>query len=157
MSTQPPFDALLVVDPGKITGAALWRPQFETVPWEAPHMEFLHWADDWLQSARLSRLRTRVVCEAFDVTQATLKKSRGEMWSLKQIGALEFFCDRDGHEWFTPLQKPSAAMRLITDDRLRAMGWYHPSKGGHQNDAMRHLAFHLAREFGYRLPPGGET
>ena len=84
-----------------------------------------------------------LVCEKFFYTQATMKKSRGD-WSMKLIGVMEFLAGQ--HECRLFMQSPSEAKNLMTDSRLKVLGWFNTSKGGHQNDAARHLARHLLKE-----------
>ena len=48
-----------------------------------------------------------------------------------------------GDEYVGPLrfvrQTPAQAKSFGTDDKLRRLGWYTPTPGGHANDAARHL------------------
>lgn len=131
---------VLAVDPGKMTGWAWWGQQagvwrFESG--ELPHLEFLRWADTIVQP----HLFPFVVCENFIITAATLKKSRGESWSLKQIGCLEYWCAVRGVD-FT-LQKSADGLTFGSTERLKQIGFYVPGKG-HSNDASSHLITWLA-------------
>lgn len=57
--------------------------------------------------------------------------------ALHIIGALRFVAWETNTELV--LQQPSDAKRFSTNDKLDRIKWYHPTEGGHANDAMRHL------------------
>lgn len=124
---------MLAVDPGKMTGLALWGPEgFSSTAWNQQDFydgieKAVKWADE-------------VVSESFIVTQQTLKKSRGDNWSLEFIGVMRFLCNRHSRPF--KLQGPSDAKTFATDDKLKAAGWY--TKGlDHPRDAARHLMIYL--------------
>lgn len=132
---------VLVVDPGKMTGAGFltWEPGapagFEG--FEMEHFEFLDWAGAWVRPELLDR----VVCEGYKVTERTVKQDSSSvdgLWSVKQIGCLEFWCDR----WGIPFvqQMPSDKSFAEGSAKLRAIGWWDGAKGekGHRRDAARH-------------------
>lgn len=77
-----------------------------------------------------------VVCESFTIAAHTAKKTR-QYWSLESIGAIRWACMKAGVS-FT-LQSPADAKGFATDAKLKALGWYTPTKDGHANDAARHL------------------
>lgn len=135
------------MDPGKMTGCATFVPTMETVPqaWEAPQDTFVDWAYDCLTAVPPSI----ILMERYTVTAETLRKSRGDNWSLEQIGVVRHLCRRHGHTF--ELQSPSDAKKLASNQRLRQLGWYVPGKG-HANDALRHLLLGLARHG--QLPDG---
>lgn len=35
--------------------------------------------------------------------------------------------------------QPTSIKKFATNDKLKRLGWYTPTKGGHVNDALRHL------------------
>lgn len=130
---------MLTVDPGKITGWVLSRGADIIGVGEAPHLEFLTFAFDEAR-AGLDLL----VCEAFIIGPETLKKSRGENWSLEQIGALRWMAHAVGAGAQFVLQRPSDAKTTVTDDLLHALDWWHVGSD-HARDALRHLALYLMR------------
>jgi hypothetical protein len=77
-----------------------------------------------------------VVCERYTITPQTLKKS-AQYDALYQVGILGYFARRYGVK--VTLQQPSQAKRLATNDKLERIGWRNPSRGGHADDASRHL------------------
>jgi hypothetical protein len=133
---------ILFVDPGKDTGWFALDTRSET--WtggELPHFEFLTWAE---QTVYHQPWPERVVCEGFRITAETAQKvrARDPLWSVEQIGALRFWCERNGIPFETP---PSAWKEFGTDDRLKRLDWYKPMLGvkgeeGHRRDAARHAA-----------------
>ncbi len=42
------------------------------------------------------------------------------------------------------LQTPATGKGFGTDAKLKHLGWYNPTQGGHSNDAARHLLTYLA-------------
>jgi hypothetical protein len=90
-----------------------------------------------------------VVCEDYIITQRTIKLSRQNM-SLESIGVLRWLCSA----WMIRfvLQTPSEGKGFGTDEKLKRLGWYRPTPGGHANDATRHLLTFLAKE--RQLPAG---
>ena len=85
----------------------------------------------------------RVVCEDFIINTATATKSR-QSDPLRIAGYLEGKCAEYGHPF--KLQTPAQAKAFATDDKLRHLGWYHSTPGGHANDAARHLLTYLCIE-----------
>ena len=83
------------------------------------------------------------MCESYVITASTLRKTRGENWSLESIGALRWMANKHRVEFV--LQTPADAKRFADDRKLKAAGWYFPTPGGHANDAARHLMLYLAR------------
>lgn len=138
---SPPGSIVMAVDPGKMTGVALFNG---TV-----HRSFELGIDAVFKELyRLvqSYLPATVICEAFRITVQTAKNTQAP-WSLELIGALRLTCLLFDIPFV--LQSPSDAKGFSTDDKLKAMEWYNPSKGGHQNDATRHLMAWLVRNNWY--------
>jgi hypothetical protein len=127
-------------DPGKAWGWAQWRDG-----------TFTSGEDDYYEM--LVRLETtvphvdHVICENFIITQATARKTQGELWSPKGIGILEYWCRRQAIP-FT-LQTPANAKSFSNDGKLRRLEWYRPGHGGHANDAARHLLLWFATKGWY--------
>lgn len=157
-SREVPRDARLdlAVDPGAKTGIVLAvfgplsvRPG--VLVQEEPPMElFVDWAWELLHGETCCRRPDRVICEDYDITPATLRKSRGENWSLEQIGLLRQICRREGIEFVT--QRPMQVIPLVTDERLAAFGLNKRGGDGHWRDAARHLLYRLAKDGRIDLP-----
>ena len=132
----------IAVDPGKVTGWAKRTPEGQFASGQE---------DCWLYLRRLhealikhgKQAPSAIVCEDFIYTTETAKKTR-QTWSTESIGVLRLICLLRGIPFV--LQTPVSAKKFSTDDKLKAMGWYFPSKGGHQNDAARHLLLHEVKE-----------
>jgi len=134
---------IIAVDPGVVTGVATWDHEFETF---ASSQEEAYGALVRIDNAL--RIGTppveTVVCEAYTITAATLRKTR-QPASLESIGALRYLCRRSSVEFV--LQTPADAKRFAGApryDKLRRAGWYFPTPGGHANDAAAHLLTYLA-------------
>ncbi len=126
---------VFAVDPGKVTGYAVWIDGILMGSGELPHYEFLALAEKTVPTC------TAVACEDYRVTPATLKKT-WQPWSLYQIGTLDYWCRASGVEF--ALATPAEAKGFATDERLRALGWWFPGVG-HARDAGRHLLLYLVR------------
>lgn len=131
---------IIAVDPGKVTGIATLSDEI-----------FTSWQEQtWYAVDRIWHILEHstsgvdaIVCESYTITAATLRKTRGENWSLESIGALRWMARRKGVE-FT-LQAPADAMGFADDKKLKKLGWYQPTPGGHATDAARHLLLYIAR------------
>lgn len=128
---------ILAVDPGKMTGLAwatfdpaLGVTSFKS--WERETWPAVDYAAYLIAEGNLDL----VVCEAYTITPATLKKTR-QYEPLETIGALRYLCRL--HRVDFMLQFASAVKPMATNARLASMGWRSPSIGGHADDAARHL------------------
>lgn len=126
---------ILAVDPGLLTGYAWWVDGEVIHYGEADHRIFVQWASDRASAVDV------VVCEDYVITPQTLKKTR-QNYSLWQIGWImyEFGTIRKTQ---VTLQLPSKAKTFADDEKLERLGWRHPTPGGHQDDAHRHLLAYL--------------
>lgn len=124
----------IAVDPGKATGVAVWdyEATIDPITFTFAPLEFYNWL---LEDVVRSFVPIDVVCEAYTISQRTLKAS-AQLWSLELIGVLRFAT------WVRQmpfaLQQASAAKRFATNDKLKELGWYRPGHD-HENDALRHL------------------
>lgn len=127
---------IIAVDPGKVSGwAHMSHDAFYSgqMDW----YDHLQWIDRILTTNAWSGgNKPVIVVEDFIYTAATAKKSR-QTWSTEAIGVLRFMAFKHDLEFVT--QTPAAAKRFATDDKLKNLGWYTPTKGGHANDAARHM------------------
>lgn len=138
---------ILAVDPGGTTGWATYRHELENAGQLAPqefcvmaHVLASEWGEE-----------LTIVVERFTISQRTLRATKaGSYDAIEQIGVCRYvskaYCGRD-----IVMQQPADVMSLVTDDRLRALDWYHPGMP-HANDALRHLTYFLARNRGLRIP-----
>lgn len=127
----------LALDPGKTTGIAWWFPGHKSEEVSNGFDGFVEWSLDapW-------GLISAVVVESFIINPATHKKDPGSFETTTSIiGAVRYICATRNIP--CKLQPPSAKV-FGSDEKLRRLGWYSPSKGGHQNDASRHLLKFLA-------------
>jgi hypothetical protein len=138
---------IIAVDPGKITGLCTYDAgefrSWQTECWDAIEQVHELLKDHSPPTPYAPRQEIEaVVCEDYLITPGTLRKTRGENWSMHSIGALMYLC-RIFEVPFV-LQTPADAKRFATDSKLKAAGFYHPSTGGHANDSARHLVTFLA-------------
>ena len=148
---------LLALDPGKASGVSLLDiTDFDDIKivWtkELEQWETCSGIDNLCQGAARDEYVLEIVCESFHVTSETAKKSPA-MWSSEIIGAVRYFCQRDGIR-FT-LQTPNAAKTFTDNARLRALGLWHKGGAGHANDSLRHAVLYLVEKRGWR--PSGLT
>lgn len=122
---------IVAVDPGKMTGWAMLKLG-EFSSGQIPGSAFLLWIDMAIEQG----LMPSIVCEDFIYTAQTAKKTR-QTYSTESIGVLRFLSYK--HDLSFTLQAPVDAKKFSTNDKLKAMDWYTPTKGGHANDAARHL------------------
>jgi hypothetical protein len=130
---------IIACDPGKVTGiATYWSGSVSSM------QEPTWYAIDriWAMLGAPSMPVSTIVCEAYVVTAATLRKTR-QYDALESIGALRWMANKHHIEFV--LQTPADAKRFADDAKLKAAGWYFPTPGGHANDAARHLMLYLAR------------
>jgi hypothetical protein len=136
------------VDPGGTTGYATYAAGeiVEELTGQLPPQPYLELAHDLFRSRPTGG---RLVVERFMITVATAKKSF-QPDALEQIGALRYLA-RVECELELEMQTPAEVMRLVTDARLRELGWYRPGRV-HCNDALRHLAVALLKSRELVLP-----
>lgn len=128
---------ILAVDPGRKTGYCYWHDGKRTEG-ERLAATFLKYADDLIENGEVDF----VVCERFIITHQTGKYSQAP-WSLEQIGALRFLCEKYGVSFV--LQNAADAKRFGSEKNLSALGWKRPRGDGHARDAQRHLLLFIAK------------
>lgn len=132
-------------DPGVATGVAQAFVENGAIikhqAFELPQFEVCRFA---LEAAidRYDIDEVDFICETFTINQQTLRKTR-QTASLEIIGVIKLAT----HEACIPLamQSPGDAKRFATDKRLKKSGLWTPTKGGHANDANRHLFLRLVK------------
>lgn len=122
------------IDPGGVTGVAFYAPGDGFWSSEVPGGSEA-FAPAW-RSLLERRTVVHIICEKFTITAATATKTR-QYDALEIIGWLKLECPHLGIP--LTIQTPAAAKAFSTDDKLRVMGWKDRSKGGHRDDAARHL------------------
>ena len=135
-------DFLLCVDPGKMTGMALYQciDGDVTLIWSA-EVEYNDAGNTVNKTMLEYGTRLRVVCESFIITPMTAKNSVAP-WSLELIGVVKYLAHAYGLA--EPiLQTPAKAKNFCPNDRLRALGFWHRGGAGHARDALRHGVTHL--------------
>lgn len=134
-----PGEAVLAIDPGLVTGVALWVPGAEAKFGQIEgQMPFLKQADE-----AIFRYRPTIVVESYTITARTTSLSR-QYEPLEIIGALRWFSE----EYSVPfrMQSPAQAKAFADNGKLESLGWYTATKGGHAADAARHLLTFLATD-----------
>ena len=141
------MNRLIGIDPGLVTGICSVT-EFADEVTNIEHMEvdqvgLGHYMEMLYGQWRKNGARPIVICESFIITPQTGKNTQAP-WSLENIGIVRFFCSKAGIQLV--FQTPAQAKRLASDEILKAAGMHSPSKGGHQNDAARHVAYYLMTE-----------
>lgn len=126
---------VMAVDPGNVTGVAIHTFPGKTMP--------RTYEVDPLDAPALVEIHTPsvVVCESF-VPRPGAKTWQPE--ALYTIGAVRYVAQAILHAAFV-LQTPADAKRFSTNDKLKKLSWRAPSKGGHADDALRHLLLYAVR------------
>lgn len=136
---------VIAIDPGKVTGWARWVDgTFDS------GQEDLLDVMDWVNEILLAGVRPLLVCEDFIITASTAQKSR-QTDPLDGIGMMKWFAH--SYEAELLMQPPVAAKKFSDDQKLKALDWYEPTKGGHANDAARHLLLALTKRKWIDLRP----
>jgi hypothetical protein len=130
------FDAptYAAIDPGGVTGVAFYAPGDGFWSAEVPGGSAA-FAPSWRDLLR-QRTVVHIIVEKFTITPATATKTR-QYDALEIIGWLKLECPHLGIP--LTIQTPAAAKAFSTDAKLKALGWYDRTPGGHRNDAARHL------------------
>lgn len=135
MSTMPRW--LLGIDPGRKTGVAVLDLLLETCTGTEEPFENLGFKLEEL----ISTLRPAVICENFVININTVKNTQAT-WSIEGIGIARYLATK--YDCPFEVQAQSSAKRFVTNDRLRALGWYVPGKG-HLADGQRQALLYAVR------------
>jgi hypothetical protein len=129
---------ILAIDPGMTTGLAYLRRD-DLDSYRAVQLPWMSTCDLIRNTCEHHGDRLDVVYERFTISVRTAKIAPAP-WSLEVIGVARYFSQLcTGQDAIEYEQKPPFA----TDARLKILGWYTPSQGGHMNDAGRQLLNHL--------------
>ena len=140
---------VLAVDPGKMTGMALFSREIDSEP-------VIEWSAELEQHEVAAALRgilwnptmrgtLDVVCERFIINAQTVRNSQAP-YSLEVIGILKQCLQDNGREmddiYFQP---PSEAMGMFTNEKLKKLEYWHRGGKGHALDAIRHALLRLVK------------
>lgn len=135
-------DYVLAVDPGKMTGMAL----FSREPGADPVKE---WSKELEQHEvavavrevlwnPVIRYNLDVVCERFIINAQTVRNSQAP-YSLEVIGIVKQ-CLFDNGKSMDDIyfQTPANAMGMFTNEKIKKLDYWHRGGAGHALDAIRH-------------------
>lgn len=140
---------VLSVDPGKLTGMALFS-------FESPSEPVLEWSKELEQEevadavrgvlwAPDMRYHVDVVCERFIINAQTVRNSQAP-YSLEVIGIVKQ-CLKDNNRPMDDIffQAPADAMTMFDNKKLKKLEYWHVGGGGHALDAIRHALLRLVK------------
>lgn len=135
---------VLAVDPGKVTGLALfaWNENSDPELVWSDEVEFVEYTKT-IQNT-LAQYKPEIACEKFTINVQTAKKSQAP-FSLECIGALKVLMLANGydHENDLKYQLPANAMSMFPNDKLKKLEYWHRGGAGHALDAIRHGLLYL--------------
>lgn len=124
---------IVAIDPGNVCGMAEARFREGEVEyfqsWETGPIDCVRCVEE---SSFVDRIH--VVYETFTPRPGVYT---WQPEALYTIGAIRYVATKR-HLPFSE-QSPADAKKFSTNDKLAVLGWRSPSKGGHQDDAARHL------------------
>jgi hypothetical protein len=140
---------VLAVDPGKVTGMALFSFGGTSEPvleWSAELEQ--HEVGEAVRSVLWSpekRQSLDVVCERFVINAQTVRNSQAP-YSLEVIGILKQ-CLLDSGRAMDDIffQAPADAMTMFDNKKLKKLEYWHVGGGGHALDAIRHALLRLVK------------
>ncbi len=125
----------LAIDPGVVTGVAIWTPDMDLKTRECDHLQEVI----GLVKFEMGKIEPCLpIVERFLISERTLKTKiyyesiHFEGWiTLEYPGTVQ--------------QTPAQAKGFATDEMLKHMGWYTKTEDGHANDAARHLLYRAVK------------
>jgi hypothetical protein len=128
---------IIGIDPGKVTGLCVAEGDFISPQLlELPAYEAMIYLDQRLR--RTGERVHAVVCERY--TQQSLKITP-QYDALEVIGVVRFITRQLAARL---VLQGRAQRKIVTDDMLRAVGWWKRAGDGHANDAARHTLLFLS-------------
>ena len=137
---------VLAIDPGPHVGIATWTDKHVVnsgyegasyeerwAEWEETPERFYAVVTNWVGWA------DEVVAENFFISGARASSANA---TIEMIGVIRYECMLQ-HTPFV-LQPPGEAKGFSTNDKLKRIGWWRPSKTDHARSATRHLLLYLA-------------
>lgn len=128
-------------DPGLVTGWACYEPATQAfVSGQVPgrHDFYRQFEQSIAYGGTIE-----VVGEKFVITGRTATLT-AQYDALYINGTVDYLAEKLGFPF--ELQTPREAKAFATDTKLKALGWYKPTKGGHANDATRHLLTYISNK-----------
>lgn len=141
---------ILAVDPGKLSGVALFSytaGQEPELVWsdEVDQKQYAPKLREAFQLASYAQITLDVACERFVINAQTVRNSQSP-YSIEQIGILKQVLMDHGREPDDfSFQAPSDAKNLFGNDKLKKLGYWHRGGEGHALDAMRHGLLRLVK------------
>lgn len=147
---------LIAIDPGLLTGLVVVNKDTAEVLFSGELSEFE--VSDKVETLLGVHSDVSIVMEKFTINANTHKKS-AQPTALYLIGAIRYIYQKHTGK-IVALQTPGDAKSFSTNDKLKAIGFWHKGGEGHANDAFRHALLYMVRtdkEFGGRLLREVET
>lgn len=122
------------IDPGNVTGIAMWtRTDFLTEETDAADVDA--YLEAFLKMVDYTNVDTFIGVQRFAILPGTHKKTRQPAAS-EVVGVVQSL----GKKYGVPVDVQSASTaRKFSDATLRRIGMYTTTRGGHANDAARHV------------------
>lgn len=128
---------VVAVDPGRVSGIASltfpWRRDIAPATWEMKRFE---------TESFVGFLNPDVI-----VVESFVPRPGVRTWqpdAIEIIGALRYMAWNHDKEFVE--QTPADAKGFVTNEKLKTIGWYAPSKDNHKSDAARHLFLYAVRK-----------
>lgn len=134
---------IVSVDPGKMTGVALFRVHGTDDPVLLESHEFLR---DDLESWLEEKLLRSTAGEPVEVVaERYVMGDKDSPWSLRYLGVLSYLSRKGG--WGEPtIQTPAEAKSFAPNELLKSLDYWHKGGAGHANDAIRHAIVYMVRK-----------
>ena len=137
---------IIAVDPGKITGVALFaeRAADTTAPVLLKSEELAR--DDLERWLEIHLFEPLIIPEELEIVAERYKIGDADApWSLQMLGVLSYLSRKGGYGEPT-LQTPADAKGFVTNEMLQGLGYWHVGGAGHANDAIRHGVLYMVRK-----------
>jgi hypothetical protein len=138
---------VLAVDPGKVTGLALFSftsGNEPTLEWSG-EVEFADFIFETRKVFYQYKDNLEIICEKFTINAQTAKKAQAP-YSLEVIGALKcIMLDNERDPESLMYQQPADAMAMFTNEKLKKLEYWHRGGAGHALDAIRHGLLRLVK------------
>jgi hypothetical protein len=133
---------VIALDPGKVTGVASLRTATrDVVSWEGTWQEAVGFVEEALATSKAAFVKDGCLYPDVEAVYETFTPRPGAYtWqpeALHCIGAVEYLAHKTGMK--VAKQSPAQGKTFATNAKLKKVGWYHATPGGHANDALRHL------------------
>ena len=133
---------IIAFDPGKATGFTTYSPEFDS--FASSELKDRHQFCEWMRANLNKNHFDVVVAEKFTISRRTIT-TKIDYSALNILGWVEHECyDRNISFIFQTPAQIKSTNTIATDENLKKIGWYTPTKGGHANDAARHMLVYLS-------------